>query len=160
MGAVAQPVLKQFAELRFDDFDRHPVWIGCHTADYGELWYDATDEETFRPRVGTIPADRSEGTLLVRATAILSDGTRLPGFLTPGLEPELGIIQPHVFVGSAIYGFWGGIAGVAEATRDKLYADTNKTPDQIFPVRVTADQALCGGVAEAIVTGWSRACRS
>jgi hypothetical protein len=41
--------LKQFGDLYPADFDRHPVWVSCHGADDGQLWYDATDEETFRP---------------------------------------------------------------------------------------------------------------
>ncbi len=39
--------LKQFGELEPEDFERHPVWIGCHTADYGKPWYNDSDEETF-----------------------------------------------------------------------------------------------------------------
>jgi hypothetical protein len=33
---MATPDLKQFGELEAEDFEHHPVWIGCHTADYGK----------------------------------------------------------------------------------------------------------------------------
>jgi hypothetical protein len=49
-GEVNRPELKQFGDLTPADFERHPGWIGCHTADYDGAWYDETDEETFRPR--------------------------------------------------------------------------------------------------------------
>ena len=65
---MAKPELKQFGDLTRKDFERCPVWIGCHTADYDEPWYDDTDEETFRPWTGALPADASQGMLLVRAT--------------------------------------------------------------------------------------------
>jgi hypothetical protein len=83
---MTKPELKQFGDLTAADFERHPVWIGCHTADYEEPWYEQTDEETFRPRTGDLPADPSEGMLLVRATIQLRDGTTLPGFVTPAFE--------------------------------------------------------------------------
>jgi hypothetical protein len=106
------PELKQFADLVSADFDRHPVWIGCHTTDHDEPWYDDTDEETFRPWTGPLPIDPSEGMLLVRATIELSDGTQFPGFVTPALdEGDLGT-QPQMFVGGRRFGFWGGIVGV------------------------------------------------
>src|SRR5882724_7003113 len=47
MAFMVRSGLKQFAELEPEDFGRHPVWIGCHTADYGKRWYNDTDEETF-----------------------------------------------------------------------------------------------------------------
>jgi hypothetical protein len=43
------PILSQFGDLTSEDFDRDPVWVGCHTVDADEPWIDDTDEETFRP---------------------------------------------------------------------------------------------------------------
>ena len=80
---MARPELKQFGDLSQGDFERYPVWIGCHTADYGESWYEDTDEETFRPWSGALPTSPSEGMLLVRAVIELRDGIRHPGFVTP-----------------------------------------------------------------------------
>jgi hypothetical protein len=154
---VAKPELKQFGDLRPADFEKHPVWIGCHTADYDEAWYDETDEETFRPRGGALPADPSEGMLLVRAVAILHDGTRLPGFLTPALEEgDLGTLQPQVFIGDRMFSFWGGMFGVPEEVRREFYAALGKPPDAVFPVRLTAEPAECGGVTRAVVQGFCR----
>src|SRR6266404_5364555 len=47
MAFMVRSELKQFGELEPEDFERHPVWIGCHTADYGKPWYNDSDEETF-----------------------------------------------------------------------------------------------------------------
>jgi hypothetical protein len=106
---VEKPELKQFGDFTREDFDRHLVWIGSHTADYGESWYGDTDEETFRPRTGDLPANESEGMLLVKTTFELRDGSKHPGFLTPAPDPDLGTQQPHLFVGETFFGFWGGI---------------------------------------------------
>jgi hypothetical protein len=89
------------------------VWVGCHTADYDEPWYEDTDEETFRPWTGKLPADAPEGMLLVKATFELVDASRHPGFITPAPNPDdIGTQQPYIFVGDQCFGFWGGIVGV------------------------------------------------
>jgi hypothetical protein len=154
---MSAPELKQFGELEPEDFQRHPVWIGCHTADYGKPWYEDTDEETFRPYDGTFPADPSEGILLVRAVIELSDGSRYPGFVTPGLG--LGTQQPQVFVGDSVFGFWGGIAGIPEPSQRELYAALGKSPDEIFPVRFAADVGLVTGRPAGQIEGFYKKSR-
>lgn len=46
---MSKPELKQIGALSLSDFLRHPVWVGVHTRDTDEPWYDETDEETYRP---------------------------------------------------------------------------------------------------------------
>jgi hypothetical protein len=157
---LAKPELKQFGDIGEQDMERHPVWIGCHTADYEEPWHDETDEETFRPRIGDLPADPSEGMLLVRATAVLADGTRLRGFLTPGFEEgDLGLLQPQVFVNGRLFSFWGGIVGIPAQGRAAFYQALGKRADQVFPIRVAADEGLTGGVSSAQVDGFYKTSR-
>lgn len=151
---VPKPILKQFVALSPEDFERHPVWIACHVADCDEPWYDETDEETFRPYSGPLPADPSD-LLLVGATATMSDGSRHPGFLCPSQEAgDLATLQPHVFVGGRAYGFWSGMVGVPEAERRAFLDATGKHPADPFPIRFTADPSLSAGVMEAEVLGW------
>jgi hypothetical protein len=151
------PELKQFADLTPSDFDRHPVWVGCHTVDCEEQWYDDTDEETFRPWNGALPVSPSEGMFLVRATMELADGTRLPGFATPAFdEGDLGMQQPQVFVGSRRFGFWGGLSGVPHLERQDLYTALGKPPDRIFPLRFAAAPELAIGVVKGEVSGFYR----
>jgi len=159
---MATPELKQFGEA--EDFERHPVWIGCHTADYGKPWYEDTDEETFRPYTGNLPADPAEGMLLVRAVVELHDGSRYPGFVTPAAEgwdkgPDgrailkhnhiLDTQQPQIFVRERLFGFWGGRVGIASQTQQELYAAVGKGPDAIFPLRFNADPASRQASAKA-----------
>lgn len=151
------PELMQFGELEAGDFQRHPVWIGCHTADYGKSWYDDTDEETFRPYTGNLPADPSEGMLLVRAVITLHDGSRYPGFITPG--SGLGNQQPEIFVDGRRFGFWGGMAGVAKSDQQELYIALGKGPDAIFPLRFVADPDLATGIVEGQVGGFYKKTR-
>jgi hypothetical protein len=151
------PELKQFGELDAEDFQRHPVWIGCHTADYGKPWYDDTDEETFRPYAEKLPADPSEGMLLVRAAISLNDGSTYPGFMTPG--SGLGAQQLQIFVDDRVFGFWGGMVGIAERAQQELYATLGKDPEAIFPLRFVADPGLTTGIVEGQVDGFYRKSR-
>lgn len=166
-----KPELKQFGDLSATDFERHPVWIGVHNADYGEPWYDETNEETFRPYAGSLPAAPDEGILLVRATFELKDGSQFPGFVTPASEdwdrPReghssgkrkhiLGFQQPRIFVGNEGFNFWGGISGVRDERRQALYAALQKTPQDIFPLRFSAEPSLAGGILAGEVEGFYR----
>ena len=154
---MATPELKQFADLTPEDFEHHPVWIGCHTVDYDEPWYDSTDEETFRPWTGKLPAGASEGMLLVRATLELHDGTRHNGFVTPASkEGDLATQQPQIFAGARRFGFWGGIFGVPQNERQALCAALGKTPNQVFPLRFSVDPSLATGVTNGQVEGFYR----
>src|SRR5262249_11108676 len=76
----------QFSNLSSVDFDRHPVWIACHTEDFAEPWFNETDEETFRPWMGALPVGPSDGRSLVRAMFELHDGSRYDGFLNSSVE--------------------------------------------------------------------------
>ena len=102
-----KPQLLQFGDLTPAHFAAHPVWIQSHILDYDEPWYDETDEETFRPWTGQLPASPEEGMLLVAADLRLQDGTALEGFVTPALRDAandpalLGTIQPQLFLPSA-----------------------------------------------------------
>jgi len=168
---MSRPELKQFGELGPDDFERHPVWIGCHNADYGKPWYRDTDDETFRPRTGPLPADPDEGILLVRSVIDLKDESRYPGFVTPATDawdrgPNgqpllknnhiLGTQQPHIFVGEQQFGFWGGMLGIPATTQKELYAALGRAPDAIFPLRFSADPKVVKGFASGQVEGFYR----
>lgn len=154
MGA---PELKQFSDLKPGDFARHPVWIGCHTADYDEPWYDETDEETFRPWTGTLPVGADEGMLLVRAILETKDGTQYGGFVTPAMaENELGTQQPQIFVGEQRFQFWGGILGVSEVQRREFYAALSKSAEEVFPLKFNAVTGLTRGFASGQIDGFYR----
>jgi hypothetical protein len=149
------PELKSFGDLSQGDFVRHPVWINCHVADYDEPWYDDTDEETFRPFAGRLPVGPGDGMFLVAAVVTLADGTRLSGFLTPASDAGgIGELQPEVFVGDGMFGFWGGMLGVAETYRNALYDALGKGEAKVFPLQVAALPDLATGVTEAVVPGW------
>lgn len=75
------PVLRQAWEFTLADFERHPVWIGVHNFDFGEPWYDKSNEATFRPWTGDLPAPTTRGMLKVFATFTLHDKTTYPGYV-------------------------------------------------------------------------------
>jgi len=153
-----KPLLKQYGDLTMDDFIRHPVWINCHTEDYDEPWYDDTDEETFRPWVGTLPCDPDKGIFLVRAELTLADGTRFPGFITPqkdGKPPYLGTLQPCLFAQSGkLHGFWGGIRKFSREECDHVYADLGKDASKIFPIRFAVEKGFTNGHTSGEIPGF------
>jgi hypothetical protein len=73
---------------------------------------------------------------LVAANATLADGTSLPALITPSIvEGDVGALQPQVFVGDRMFGFWGGMMGVAESYRNALYDALGTTESDVSPLR-------------------------
>ena len=152
-----KPELKQIGDLSPADFNRHPVWIACHTEDRGKPWFDETNEETFRPWMGTLPVRPSDGMLLVRATFELNDNSKHEGFLTPAFkEADLGTLQPHLFVGGKSFGFWGGMFGVRADRRTAFYKARGKGRDAVFPMHFSARPDLATGVVAGRLDGFYR----
>lgn len=151
-------VLKQFGELRYADFAKHPVWASVHTLDYDAPWYDDTDEDSFRPWKGKLPVLPREGMFLVRAKLALADGRVLDGFVTPQIisEPvDLGIIQPHLFLPSGTkIGFWDGWSKRHPKERKILYIELGKDPKAIFPTQFAAVKGLAKGHVAGSIPGF------
>jgi hypothetical protein len=72
---------KQRHELTPADFERHPAWIGVHNYDYGQPWYEGTDDQTYRPLVEIPRFTGSRGFLLLAARIELADGSVHPGYI-------------------------------------------------------------------------------
>jgi hypothetical protein len=159
LGRGPTPRLKQFGDLTPGDFGVHPVWIQCHTADYDEPWYDQTDEETFRPWTGVLPAGPEEGMLLVRAKLTLADGRSFDGFCAPQHEDEplhLGTIQPQLFLPSAERcDFWDGMFKRTDEDRLRVYQGLGESnPAKVFPIRFAADPGLATGHVAGSIPGF------
>jgi len=153
------PQLVQFADLTSAHFDQHPVWASCQSFDYGEPWYDDTDEETFRPSNTDLPVSPSDGMYLVRADFVLADGTSLVGFLTPAIEDgssnALGTIQPQMYLPSGErMSFWLGMFGNPNDQATTLYSALGRAAGAIFPIRFRAPEALATGVTAGAIDGF------
>ena len=151
-----KPELRPFGSLTAEDFERIPVWLACHVADYDEPWYDETDEETFRPWTGELPVRHADGMYLVKATATLADGSSFPAFLTPAADNELGLAQPQVFVRGRRFSFWGGMMGSSQKERDEFYAAVGMAAETVFPIRFTVAPELAEGAMIVEVGGFYR----
>lgn len=153
------PELVQFGDLTPAHFERHPVWISCHIADYDEPWYDQTDEETFRPWTEALPVDASYGMLLAKAEFLLADGTRLEGFMTPAVPGDpvelLGLMQPNVFLPTGTLGaFWEGGVTRDASEHAAFYRALGKTAAQVFPIRFSASEKLVTGITKGTLDGF------
>jgi hypothetical protein len=94
---------------------------------------------------------------LVRARFELRDESSYPGFITPASEPEdLKTQQPQVFVCGRRYSFWGGLIGIPAEDQQALCQAIGKSPDEIFPLRFSADPGLAKGVVAGQIDGFYR----
>ena len=159
--AEPKPWLRQFGDLTPQDFERHPVWVNCHVTDYNQPWYDETDEETFRPWREATPVDPAQTMFLVRASLRLADGTALRGFITPqspqdnGGKPDLGLIQPEVFLPSGKrVSFWFGMMDPPKNEISEFYTALGKTGADIFPLTFNVETWLAIGVVSGSVPGF------
>lgn len=148
------PELKQFGDIRPEDFDRHPVWVSCHSVDYDEPWYDDSDEETFRPFTESLPIG-SEEMYLVRCSFSLSDGSTLSGFATPAAtSDDWGTIQPQAFLDDGrLIGFWLGILP-KEGVLAELCLALGKSEDRIFPISFSPAPGLTSAECGGTITGF------
>jgi hypothetical protein len=157
---TSKPLLKQFGNLTLSDFVQHPVWVNCHVIAYGKPWYNETDEETFRPWDGNIPADPGETMFLVKGQLILADGTEYDGFITPQQgpsEPDLSIIQPYLFAKSEkALSFWFGMFEPSRKEINRFYETFGKNAEQVFPIRFRAVDGLAKGIVEGTIPGFCR----
>jgi|GEM_PF-1284896 hypothetical protein len=157
---TSRPLLKQFGNLKLSDFAEHPVWVNVHVIDYGKDWYDETDEETFRPWYGNLPADPSETMFLVRAKLTLADGSEYDGFITPQHESEesdLGAIQPYLFAKSGeLISFWFGMFQPSKKDINGLYEQLSKNANQVFPIQFEAEGGIATGIVKGVIPGLCR----
>jgi hypothetical protein len=94
---------------------------------------------------------------LVRATFELRNGSRYSGFITPAFhETDLGVLQPHVFVGERCFRFWGGMLGVPAEERQAFYSALEQLPNAVFPLRFDADSGLATGAVAGQIKGFYR----
>ena len=140
---MKKPTLKQFAALTPGDFEKNPIWACCHILDYDEKWYPETDEETFRPWVGSSPV-RSDGTdFLIKCTFTLRDKRVYPGFIAPRppkfypffLKRDLAEMQPIMIVDGHHLAFYHGMFARSLDEWHSLLG----TLSNVFPVRFVFD---------------------
>jgi hypothetical protein len=151
----SRPVLKQFGDITLVDLDRTPVWVHCHVVDYDEPWYGDTDEETFRPWLGSLPIDPSQAIFLVSADFVPANGGRYRGFVSPAqVTDDVASLQPHVFIQDRRFAFWGGMFAIPAVERDALYAMAGRAPNAIFPLRFSGRSGLAIGVVSGTLNGF------
>jgi len=155
-----KPVLKQYGDLKSQDFEDYPIWVQCHIIDYDEEWYDDTDEETFRPWIGEIPVSPDYAMFLIKAELKLNDGEVYKGFFTPCLETDykdendLGLIQPQIFTKSGdIIGFWTGMFPMSQTQISDFYRKINKSANQTFPIQFSSE-GLANGITSGKINGF------
>ena len=156
---MAKPELKQFGVLSSGDFERHPVWIGCHVADYDEPWYEETDEETFRPWTGASRLPPLKACYWCEPSLELRDGTRCSGFVTPAFdEGDLGTQQPAESLWATDASVFGEGCVVCRLTTHVLRCDSTAT-GRSLPLTFTVKPGLATGVVAGQVQGFYQSTR-
>jgi hypothetical protein len=147
------PELREEADLTELDFERHPVWIGVHNFDSEEDWYEDSNEETYRPWLGSLPFSEQRGLALVAAILEFADGSRFAGYYSTARD--LDDQCPRFFVDGRVYNF---VRSVRQPARDQMlefFGSLKKSPSEVFPVKFWQRSDLNTLVTEGIVSGFS-----
>ncbi len=183
---MSMPELKQFQDLVLADFHRFPVWVGVHNLDFGEPWYEGTNEDTYRPWTGSLPVPAKPGFVWVAATFELHDGGSYPGYVraTPEdwdvpprrkmsngefkqLRPHSALLggsplallrfqAPYIFVNDHAFNFWSARPERLIKLRQEFYTTIGKTPSEVFPISFHADPKLATGILSGRLEGFYR----
>jgi len=146
-------IRKQVYELTQDDLHVFPVWEFC----LDEEGEDGQDEATVRPYQMQGPINPSVGMFVVRAAFSLADGSKLNGYLTPGVQGDYSIstVQPIIITDAGQVGFWCGCAVPDRATVAKSYGALGKQgPTAVFPLRFESQVELLDGCVRGVLTGF------
>jgi hypothetical protein len=162
--ANGESIRKQVYELHPSDLVQFTIWE--HALD--EEGEPGQDEATVKPRPDLTIADPSDGTFVVLAELIASDGTRYDGYVYPSPEqdpspPEglprgpaawLGSIQPTIVTEKGQVRFWYGAIPPRAGELEADYRVLGKTAEQLFPVKFRAVAEHEGARLEGEVRGF------
>jgi hypothetical protein len=91
----------------------------------------------------------------------LADGTQFVGFITPEggsgevAESDLGTMDPCMFSSEgALLTFWGGLLGFTEDDKMATYNMLERSPENVFPIRFTAEPGLTSGRQSGTIHGF------
>jgi len=151
-GRQMTTIRKQVSDLTPADLKEFPVWEFA----LDEEGVEGQDEATVRPMPAAYALDPGAGTLVVRATFRLADGTKMEGYLTPPLdaEPGLGSIQPVIVGAFGQVGFWMGVIRPPPSDLAKFYLRLGKSASQVFPLQFESNVELKGGRVSGTIPGF------
>jgi len=117
---------------------------------------EGQDEATVRPYAVSGALDPADGMFVVAARFMLSDGSRMQGYLTPPVRVNFsfGIIQPHIVTSNGQVSFWFGIETPDDASLRGYYDLLGRQAPSVFPMRYQSAIEIVGGPVVGTVTGF------
>ena len=92
---------------------------------------------------------------------MLADGTVLLGFATPAPvatpddAPDLGLMQPHVFLpDGSRRSFWQGMRPVDSHDHARFYAALGRDAKDVFPIVLRFEEGLASGCTGGEIRGF------
>jgi hypothetical protein len=151
-GRPMKEIRKQVFELTPKDLRDCAVWEFA----LDEEGVEGQDEATVRPVSTTGALDPAAGMFIVRASFLLADGTRMSGYLTPGVAGDrgLGTVQPVIVGETGQVGFWMGTIRPQRSDLEKWYRELGKSAGQLFPLEFRSEVTLVGGPVVGSVPGF------
>lgn len=143
---------KQIYELTLSDLEFSPVWEFASD----EEGIEGQDEATVRPASPSILHDALAGQFVAKARFTLADGTRMHGYLSPGVPGsfDLGTIQPAIVTDNGQVSFWFGCLKPSRTYIDSSYALLGKRAEEVFPLSFALDATSNVYEAAGIVQGF------
>lgn len=145
-------VRKQVHELKPADLEQAPVWEFA----LDEEGEGDQDEATVHPVAATRAVNPSEGLFIVGAVFTLADGTKMSGYLTPGVQGELdlGTVHPTIVTDEGQISFWRGVAQLGADHLARYYSMLGKKAHDVFPLTFASDVEIIGGPVSGVVPGF------
>lgn len=138
--------------MTLGDLSKFPVWEFA----LDEEGEEGQDEATVRPYEVSGSLDPSEGMFIVRASFILSDGSKMQGYLTPPVQGDdsLGTLQPIIVTAHGQVGFWHGIMSPSPERLAQSYLMLGRDARCVFPLRFESQVELVGGPVRGSLAGF------
>lgn len=143
---------KQVYDLTLSDLELSPVWE--YASD--EEGVEGQNEATVRPASPGILNDALAGQFVAKARFMLADGTRMVGYLSPGVPGsfDVGTIQPAIVTDGGQVSFWFGCLEPARTYIESSYALLRKHAGEVFPLSFALDAASNVYEAAGIIPGF------
>jgi hypothetical protein len=145
-------IRKDVSGLTQDDLEMFPVWEFA----LDEEGEEGQDEAKVRPYEISGALDPSDGMFIVRAAFTLADGSKMRGYLTPGVQGDesLGALQPVIITELGQVFFWYGMLSPGAQSLAQSYEMHGRDAAEVFPVQAASDVELVSAPICATIPGF------
>lgn len=141
----------RFNEFNLDHFAVSPIWKFIH----GEIGSESYDETVLRPYIESPIADPQKGIFIIEADYFTFGKRHYSGLITPSVQFDFGILQPHIFSNIGVIPLWYGALTLDKGKIERFYSRIDETASNFFPMTFKSKNIQTKGVRlEGIIEGF------